>query len=615
MNWGPYGKSSILQSKGVQIYAHSGDQVFPISFYSNALIRTLCFGGQDWTIRDPTRVSNGRINMKRKRTHWVVTFMFVALTFWIVGFLDSSAIGVFQPAASAQNNQPSYHVSMVPRTILAINYQNRTKTGIGFRGSPLMPLAKGDATVEGRNGRIAINADFRNLTPAVNFGPEYLTYVLWAITPEGKTNNLGELLLSGDKSKLQATTTLQTFGLIVTAEPYYAVSNPSDAVVLENVVLPGTSGTLQQVSVNYTLFGRGLYSYDVAAAGRSYPKAEAPLEFEEAMNAVLIAGKLGARQYAPDTMRDADQSLRNAEGMLAHGEKKVVVQDSRDAVQKAAEAIQMTIQRMEEETQAQERATAAQQTAEANAQAQAAAAQREQEAAARREAEQQKQQAEAQAQQDARARAQAEAQAQQDAAARAAADARAREEAQARAAAEAQSQQDSQAAARAQAAAAQAELEKQQLRAALLEQFNRILPTTDTPHGLKVNMADVLFAFGKADLQPAAREALAKFSGIVMAHPGLKMQVEGFTDSVGTDAFNQTLSENRANNVRAYLIAQSLDPSAITSIGYGKSNPVASNDTASGRQQNRRVEILISGEIIGTQIGSAKPAQSPGGHK
>lgn len=552
--------------------------------------------------------------MRRKWNYRFEALTFVALAFWVVGLLLLSAAGENQPFDSSQGNQPSYHVTMVPRTILAINYQNRTKTEIGFRGSPLMPLAKGDASVEGRNGRIAISADFRNLTPAVNFGPEYLTYVLWAVTPEGKTNNLGELLLSGDKSKLQATTTLQTFGLIVTAEPYYAVSNPSDAVVLENVVLPGTSGTLQQAEVNYSLFGRGLYSYDVAGAARSYPKAEAPLEVEEARNAVQIANNLGAKQYAPDVMRDAQQSLRNAEGMLNGGDRKVSVQDSRDAVQKAAEAVQMTIQRMGEEAQARERAASAQQTAEAKAQAEAAAAKQQQEAAARREAEQQKQQAEAQAQQDAQARAQAEAQAQQESAARAAADAKAKREAEARAAAEAQSQQDSQAAARAQAAAAQAELEKQQLRAALLEQFNRILPTTDTPRGLKVNMADVLFAFGKADLQPAAREALAKFSGIVMAHPGLKMQVEGFTDSVGTDSFNQTLSENRANNVRAYLIAQSLDPSAINSIGYGKSNPVASNDTASGRQQNRRVEILISGEIIGTQIGSARPAQSPEGH-
>jgi outer membrane protein OmpA-like peptidoglycan-associated protein len=144
----------------------------------------------------------------------------------------------------------------------------------------------------------------------------------------------------------------------------------------------------------------------------------------------------------------------------------------------------------------------------------------------------------------------------------------------------------------------------------LLEQFNRILPTTDTPRGLKVNMADVLFDFGKYDLKPPAREALAKMSGIVIAHPGLKLAVEGYTDSVGSDTFNLTLSQNRADTVRAYLVNQGLDPNTITATGYGKSNPVASNDTAEGRQQNRRVEIIISGEVIGERLGGpATPQQ------
>jgi outer membrane protein OmpA-like peptidoglycan-associated protein len=524
---------------------------------------------------------------------------------WILLAASSFALAALAanpPVASAQNTQPTYHVTMVPRTILAINYQHRTKTGIEFRGSPLMTLARGSANVEAKNGRIAIDAEFKSLTPAANFGPEYLTYVLWAITPDGKTNNLGELLLSGDKSKLQTTTTLQTFGLIVTAEPYFAVSNPSDVVVLENVVLPGTAGSLEQVNVKYALFGRGLYSYDVGTAMRSHPRSEAPLEVEEARNAVQIARNMGAQQYATDTLRDAEQSLTNAEAMLRNGDRKVVVQNSRDSVQKAAEAVQMTIQRKEEVEQAQERATAAQRTADAQARERAATLQQQQEAEARRQAEIQKQQAEQQKQQ-------AEDEARKQAQARLQAEQQAQEEARARRDADAKAQQEADAAARAQDAAARSEREKQELRVALLEQFNRILPTTDTSRGLKVNMGDVLFAFGKADLQPAAREALAKFSGIVMAHPGLRMQVEGFTDSVGSDSFNQTLSENRANSVRAYLIAQSLDPSAINAIGFGKSNPVASNDTSAGRQLNRRVEIIISGEIIGTQLGSGRPGQ------
>jgi len=475
---------------------------------------------------------------------------------------------------------------MIPRTILAINYQNRTKTQIGFQGSPLMPLAKGEAEVESKHGRIAIDAEFKNIDPPTKYGPEYLTYVLWAITPEGKSNNLGELLVSDNKSKLQATTTLQTFGLIVTAEPYYAVAEPSDAVVLENTAVAETSGTLQQVNVNYRLFSRDLYSYNVAAATKSYPKLKVPLELEEARNAVEIAKNSGAQQYAPDVLGKAELALSNAEAMVKKGDRKVIVQNSRDAVQNAAAAVQTTISRKEQEAQAQERAEAARRTSEAQAQAEAATTKEQQEAAARQQADLQRQQAELESEKATQAREQAELQAQRDA----------------QAAAKAQ-----QAAAQAQQAAAQSELEKQQLRAALLQQFNRILPTTDTPRGLKANLSDVLFATGKYELRPSAREALAKVSGIVLGHPGLKMQVEGYTDNVGGDTFNQTLSENRANSVRAYLIAQGIEPTSITAVGYGKSNPVASNDTSQGRQQNRRVEIIISGEIIGTQIGGVSP--------
>jgi len=513
--------------------------------------------------------------------------------------LSLAALPASAQQKSSQNNEPTYRVTMIPRSILAINYQNRNKTEIGFQGSPLMPLGKGQATVESRGGRIAVDAEFRNIEPAMKFGPEYLTYVLWAIDPEGRSSNLGELLLSGGKSKLQATTTLQTFGLIVTAEPYYAVDQPSDVVVLENVVTPGTSGTLQQVNVNYQLFKRGFYSYNTSAAMARYPESKVPIELEEARNAVEIARADGAAQYANDTLAKAQQSLQNAEAEMKKGDRKIIVQNSRDAVQNAADALRATVRLKEEEARAAERAAAAQQTAEAQAEAQ-------QQAAAAQQAEIARQRAQLESEKAAQAQQEAELQAQKDAQARQQAELQAQQDAQARAAAEAQSQRDAQAAAQAQQAALQAQQAAAQLRAQLLEQFNRILPTTDTPRGLKANLADVLFATGKFELQPNAREALAKFSGIVLAHPGLKLQVEGYTDSVGSDTFNQTLSENRANSVRAYLIAQGLDPTSISAVGYGKSNPVASNDTAQGRQQNRRVEIIISGEIIGTQIGGAQ---------
>jgi outer membrane protein OmpA-like peptidoglycan-associated protein len=498
-----------------------------------------------------------------------------------------AAAGAQQSAPAQQGNQSIYNVTVVGKTVTAVSYQHRSgSTMIGFQGTPLLPLAKGDAKVDSKQGSIVVSASFKNMQSAQKFGKEYLTYVLWAITPEGKPNNLGELLLDGDKSKLTATTNLQTFGMIVTAEPYFAVSMPSDVVVLENVVRADTVGTAEQVTANYELMQRGGYTYDMGKAREPITdfSAKVPLEMYEARNAVSIAQSAGADTLAPDAYQKALGSLAQADSLLAKkASRKEVIAAARDAVQTAADARAIALQRA-----AQQKAAAEQAAAQASVAA--SDAKRKEEEAARQYAEIQKLQAERDAAQAAAARAQADAAtlaAQQQALA-----AQQREKA-------------------AQEAAARAEAEKQALRAALLDQFNRVLPTTDTPRGLQVNMADVLFAFGKYELQQSAREALAKFSGIVLAHPGLHLSVEGYTDSVGSDAFNQTLSEQRANAVRDYLIQQGLDPTAIVATGFGKSNPVASNDTAAGRQQNRRVEIIISGEVIGTKIGapSAPPQQ------
>jgi len=516
-----------------------------------------------------------------------------AILFFVAALLPVSAAGNSRAQSNSPQNRPTYHITMVPASIVTINYQHRSgATTIGFQGSPLLPFAKGQAKVTGKVGRIQINAEFSKLESAQKFGQEYLTYVLWAITPEGKSNNLGEILLNGDKSKIDVTTSLQTFGLIVTAEPYFAVSQPSNVVVLQNAVLPETTGTIEQAPANYQLLDRGAYSYTVSATSPNLSRSDnkVPLEFFEAENAVEIAITAGAKTYAPDALSKAQSSLTEAQGLVAkNGNNKLIVQASRDAVQNAADARHITLDRQDQERTAQERADAARREADAKAQADASAASQQQEAAARQQAEMQKLQAERDAAQAAAASARADA---------------------ARLAAQQQAEQEKLRAQQAQDAAAKSEQEKQQLRAQLLEQFNRVLPTTDTPRGLKVNMADVLFAFGKYDLRPNTREALAKLSGIVLGHPGLKLSVEGYTDSIGSDEVNQTLSQKRADTVRDYLIQQGVDASSITATGFGKSNPVASNDTDQGRQQNRRVEIIISGEVIGTQIGGATPPPS-----
>ena len=480
-------------------------------------------------------------------------------------------------------------VTVVARTTKAINYQHRSgPTNIDFRGTDLMPEARGGATVNSKQGRIEIKLHVDKVTPANQFGPEYLTYVLWAITPEGRPKNLGEVLLGGGKSSsMEVTTDLQTFGLIITAEPYFAVTQPSDVIVMENVVSNQTSGTIEPIDVHYELLQRGQYLLAAPEAERvAYPMdRKVPLELYEARNAIRIAKWTGAEKYDPDTLHKAEISLQNAEDELTGKVgKKTVAQNSRDAAQSAEDARLITVRRIEEERLANERAAAAAREAAAQSQASQAEADRLAAERAKADAERAKAEADSAAQQANQERNQADA---------------------ARAAALAQQQAAEADAAKARQSAADAEAEKTQLREQLRQQLNTILETRETARGLIVNMSDVLFDFGKYTLKPGAREKLAKISGIIISHPGLKLQVEGHTDSVGSDEFNQKLSEERADAVRDYLVAESVTSDSITAQGFGKTRPVATNDTVAGRQLNRRVELVVSGDVIGTAPGAA----------
>jgi len=512
---------------------------------------------------------------------------------------------------------PIYRVTVVARTTKAINYHHRSgSTRIGFRGTVLMPDARGEAKVESKQGVIKIDAEMEKLGPATQFGHEYLTYVMWAITPEGRATNVGEVLLNNSgKTKLDATTELQSFGLIVTAEPYFAVTQPSDVVVMENFVRKDTTGTIEEVDAKYELLQRGQYVLNVKP-GEIRPRelnSKVPLELYEARNAVEIARWTGAEHYAGDTFYKAVVGLENAEGYLSgKAGKKPIGTVAREAVQMAEDARIITVKKIEEEQLATERRVGAER--EAHAQRETAAALSET-AAVLSEADRAKREAE-------RARLAAVETAERlkrenDATAAAAlneAD-RLKRESDARLLAantetdrlkqenEAQriaAQADLDRLAREKA---QAEAERTQLRADLLLQFNAILQTRDTARGLIVNMSDVLFDTAKHSLRPAAREKLAKVAGIISGHPGLRLAVEGYTDSVGSDDYNQKLSEQRGESVRDYLTQEGVQSASVTSAGFGKAQPVASNDTAAGRQQNRRVELVVSGEIIGLQIG------------
>ena len=486
------------------------------------------------------------------------------------------------------NGVPLYRVTVVQRDLDAVNYFHRSgSTRIAFKGTALLPGALGQAKVQSEKGKISIDVELKGLTPANGFGNEYLTYVLWAITPDGTPQNIGEVLPTGGAAKvnLNTTTSLQSFGMIVTAEPYFAVRVPSNVVVLENQIIQDkTSGVLEKVNAHYTLLPRGAYTQTAGSKTVLDPitrDERSPLELYQAHNAYNIARLAGAEKYAPDILAQVKTNLQNADDLDRNkkGDRKLEITYAREAVQRAEDARISSLRK---------------QAAEA----------RQAEIDARRNAEMQAQQSQLAAQQS-------QLQAERD---RAEAERQAAERAKAEADAANANAAAAQAAAQAAAAQQQADAAKQSvvaLREKLRAQLNAVLQTQETARGLIVTVGDVLFDSGRYTLKQNAQISLAKISAILVQYPDLHLQIEGHTDSVGGDDYNQKLSENRAKATQDFLVKQGVSAANITATGYGKANPVADNGTASGRAQNRRVEMVVSGPSIGvaTQDPSAGAAQ------
>jgi outer membrane protein OmpA-like peptidoglycan-associated protein len=507
-----------------------------------------------------------------------------------------------QNISQQQNGQmPVFRVNVYSRSAKAVNYRNRGgSTTLDMKGTDLEPQITGRAKVDGKAGRLAIDVDLDHMVPPnAKFGGQYLTYVLWAVTPEGRAVNLGEVLPNGNgKDKLSVTTDLQAFGLIVTAEPYFSVTHPSDVVVAQNVVLQGTKGFEEPIDAKFDVLEGKEYTIDVPVEQLPATQAQpdVPLDLLEARNAVAIAKAAGAEQYSSGSIMKAEDMLQRAEDYYQRKQGRTPIGTAaRGATQMAEDARVLTLRKKEQEREEAARKAAADAQAKAEADAEAAR--------------QHAQEAQAQADEDARRRAAAE-------------QARAQAEQQQAAALAAQQQAQAQAAA-AQAAAEDADRQKQEairqkeeMRARLLAQLNQVLQTRDTAKGLIVSMPDVLFDFNKYTLKPEARERLAKISGIVLAYPDLKLDIEGFTDSIGSDEYNQELSEKRAESVRGYLVSSGVKPDSVSATGLGKANPVADNSTAGGRKLNRRVEMVVSGDVIGSEPGtqgSITPAPGSGG--
>jgi flagellar motor protein MotB len=473
-------------------------------------------------------------------------------------------------AAQAQNAPPQrpsvpiYQVTVVERTVKAVNYQYRSgPTRIDFQGTVLLPHSKGEATVESKSGRVEIAAEFDRLEAATRFGPEYLTYVLWAITPEGHAKNLGELLTdSGNDAHLRVTTDLQTFGLIVTAEPYSAVRQPSDVVVMQNEVRKETVGKIQLVQAKFELLPRGHYTYNVpkditngATNGEKLPmdRYEALLEVYQAQNAVQIARSQGADRYAPDTLAKAEQGLRQAQEWYQRKvDRNTIVTGARQAAQFAEDARAIAVERKRTEELALAKSDAS----------------REQQLRAQAEAESQRLRAEADATRAALERERAD-----------------RTAIQAADRVETAPPPPPPPLIVQQQAAPNLDAAKTQARVGILQQLRgSALTTRDTPRGLVVEIGEPDFQ-GTA-LRPAMQGRMERIAAVLASQPNLFIAVEGHGDRY---------SSERAMAVRDALIRAGAPAATMSARGFGNTRPLGPNPV-----ENRRVEITISGDPIGS---------------
>jgi len=492
------------------------------------------------------------------------------------------ACGVLAVAASlaaAQNKKEIPAADVISKSIKAVGYEvGGGGTKVIFLGTSSAPQASGEAKVEAKTGGTSIELKVTVMPQPTTLGAEFLTYVLWTVTPDGNTTNIAEIPIDKQgNGKLSTRAQSQTFAMIVTAEPYFAVQLPSEVVVLENDTKKNTKGKIYPDN-DYKLMKRSQYSKLGNPLALTPDLKKVPLDMYEARNAVDIAKSQKAEQYAPEVLSKATSSLQMAENSLAsNADKSKIITDARQTIQFAEDARALSAERQEaERIQNEKNAAAAAAGAKAKAEADAAA----------------KRQAELTTAREAQMKAEAAAQSAQQ---KAAADAAAAKAAAEQAALQAKEQAARDEAARAEAATAA-------LRAQLLQQLNEVLQTTDTPRGLVVNMADVLFQTGKYALSQDAQLKLAKLSGIIQAHPGLNLAIEGHTDTTGTADFNMKLSQQRADTVREFLMSQGMSADTITAKGMGQDDPVADNSTAAGRKLNRRVEIIVSGEVIGAKL-------------
>lgn len=473
------------------------------------------------------------------------------------------------------------------RQILALTYPEGPTLSVKMGSTFRLPRASGEAKVERKKGITEIEIELDEMKPATGFGGDFNTYLLWVVSPEGHVDNLGEFILQGNRSKLNVSTPLETFGMFVSAEPHFLVDRPSRFVVLENTRPVDHVSLMTASTVDYIGF-EGLYAFRrETLANLPEGSGEIRTHFQSARTAVDLARRAGAERFAPDELAQAEEALRRAAAaaelragdnnrmLTAHETIRLAVRASKIAQERSFQAA------LESERQAH----AAQiDTLEESIQQAQGEAER-----ARLEAERKQLEAEMEE------RARMEAQQRADEMARQArrAEERAREMAAAKAEAETEAARAEQSAQQARREAEQALQEKEEARARLMQAMTKVTEVRETARGILINLPDILFDYDKASLKPQAREILAKLSGILQVVDGYTLNVAGHTDSTGSEQYNLKLSRQRAQSVQSYLTEQGIPAGLVEIKAWGESQPVASNDTAEGRQKNRRVEILV----------------------
>ncbi|MBI1356685.1 MAG: OmpA family protein [Acidobacteria bacterium] len=514
------------------------------------------------------------------------------------GLLCITPLAAQAPAQDMRTTEPVNAVKALraTRSTMGISYPEGPTITVDLQGTQRDPEARGKAKVERKRGETDVKVKIDHIKPATYFGGDLATYVLWIVSPEGHIDNAGEFIVRGDEIKLDVSTPLQTFGMFVTAEPHFLVSTPSEYVVLENSKPRNdlTGQMMKGSTIKYRGMD-GIYSANrQTLVGVERQKQEVRTDMKQARMAVDLAERAGAAEYSPDKLAEAKSKLNDLINAveaktgdtivmsMGHEIVRIAVDAQKEAEEKAFQAA-LDAERSEHRTEIMSLQSSIDAANDEAEKARLLAEQREMKI---------------QMEQRARQSAMAEA---QEAAAKAAEEARKRELAEQRAMAAAQ-EADRMASARnqaeleaqrARAEADRANAEREAARNQMRQALSMVVETRETARGLILNLPDILFDFDKATLRPEARETLSRVCGVLSVARGYDLSVEGHTDSVGSDAYNQTLSEKRAQSVQTYFNACQLPSVKVTAQGFGESKPIASNDSADGRQKNRRVEIVI----------------------